>query len=73
LDVAKRVFQVHGVDAAGAIVFRRQLRRAEVVKFFAKLAPCVVGLKAHGDVRRFRSGRQFAASIGLGATRKGAT
>jgi transposase len=44
-----------------------------VVKFFAKLAPCVVGLKAHGDVRRFRSGRQFAASIGLGATRKGAT
>lgn len=46
LDLAKRVFQVHGIDATGAAVLRRQLRRAEVVKFFAKLAPCVVGMEA---------------------------
>ena len=46
LDIAKRVFQVHGVDAAGEVVVRRQLRRSEVVRFFAKLAPCLVGLGA---------------------------
>jgi transposase len=46
LDIAKRVFQVHGVDAAGKVVVRRQLRRSEVVRFFAKLAPCLVGLEA---------------------------
>ena len=39
LDIAKRVFQVHGVDAPGEVIFRRQLRRAEMVKFFAKLRP----------------------------------
>ncbi len=46
LDIAKRVFQVHGVGAAGEIVLRRQLRRAEVVKFFAKQPPCLVALEA---------------------------
>ena len=46
LDIAKRVFQVHGVNQAGAVVFRRQLRRTEVLKFFAKLPPCLVGLEA---------------------------
>ena len=46
LDIAKRMFQVHGVEAAGEIVFRRQLRRAEMVKFFARLPPCLVGLEA---------------------------
>lgn len=46
LDLAKRVFQVHGVDDEGAVTIRRQLRRAEMVKFFAKLSPCVVGMDA---------------------------
>jgi transposase len=46
LDIAKRVFQVHGVDAAGTVVLRRQLRRSEVVRFFAKLPPCLVGIEA---------------------------
>jgi transposase len=59
LDIAKRVFQVHGVDAAGAIVFRRQLRRAEMVKFFAKLPPCLVGLEACATAHYW--GRQIAA------------
>jgi len=48
LDIAKSVFQVHGVDAAGAVVVRRQLRRGELLKFFGKLAPCLVGLEACG-------------------------
>jgi transposase len=46
LDLAKSVFQVHGVDADGQVVVRQQLRRAEVVKFFAKLAPCRIGMEA---------------------------
>lgn len=45
-DLAKSVFQVHGVDAHGAVSIRRQLRRAEVLKFFTKLPPCVVGMEA---------------------------
>ena len=40
LDIAKSVFQVHGVDAQGGVVIRRQLKRRDVVKFFHKLAPC---------------------------------
>lgn len=46
LDLAKTVFQVHAVDGAGAVVVRRALRRAEVLKFFAKLDKCLVGMEA---------------------------
>lgn len=46
LDLAKRVFQVHGVDEAGAVVVRKRLRRGEVLRFFAALAPCLVGMEA---------------------------
>ena len=46
LDIAKSVFQVHGVDAAGQVVLRRQLKRRYVLKFFEKLPPCLVGIEA---------------------------
>lgn len=46
LDIAKSVFQVHGIDAAGKLMIRRQLRRRQVLAFFAKLAPCLVGIEA---------------------------
>jgi transposase len=46
LDIAKSVFQVHSVDAHGRIVHARRLRRAQVLAFFAELAPCLVGLEA---------------------------
>jgi len=46
LDLAKSVFQVHGIDAAGRVVVRRQLRRGEVLGFFARLRPCLVGMEA---------------------------
>src|SRR5690348_13775495 len=46
LDIAKSVFQVHGVDAAGQVVIRRQLKRQQVVAFFQKLPPCLVGIEA---------------------------
>ena len=46
LDIAKSVFQVHGVDAAGQVVIRRQLRRRHVLAFFQKVQPCLVGIEA---------------------------
>ena len=46
LDIAKSVFQVHGVDAAGQVVIRRQLKRRYVLAFFQKLPPCLIGIEA---------------------------
>jgi Transposase len=46
LDIAKSVFQVHGIDAEGNVVFRRQLKRRYVVAFFQKLPSCLVGVEA---------------------------
>ena len=43
LDIAKSVFQVHGVDASGQVVIRRQLKRRSVLAFFQKLPPCLIG------------------------------
>jgi len=46
LDIAKSVFQVHGVDAAGQVIIRRKLKRRYVLAFFQKLQPCLVGIEA---------------------------
>ncbi|MGH7119403.1 MAG: IS110 family transposase [Acetobacteraceae bacterium] len=46
LDLAKHVFQAHGVAEGGQVVLRRQLRRSELRKFFQALAPCLVGMEA---------------------------
>ena len=46
LDIAKTVFQVHGVDAAGQVVIRRQLKRRQVLAFFQRLPACLVGIEA---------------------------
>src|SRR6202043_3442586 len=46
LDIAKSVFQVHGVDAEGNVILRRQLKRRYVLAFFQKLPPCLVGIEA---------------------------
>jgi len=46
LDLAKTVFQDHAVDAAGAVVVRRQLRRAQVLLFFSRQTPCLIGIEA---------------------------
>lgn len=53
LDLAKNVFQLHGVDASGAVVLRRQLRRGAVEKFFAQLPPCLVGMEACGSAHHW--------------------
>ena len=46
LDIAKSVFQVHGVDGAGAVVIRKRISRAKVLEFFGGLSPCLVGIEA---------------------------
>ena len=46
LDIAKSVFQVHGIDAEGDVILRRQLKRRYVLVFFQKLPPCLVGIEA---------------------------
>jgi len=46
LDLAKNVFQVHGVDEAGSVVVRKRLRRGQVLAFFAGIPPCLIGLEA---------------------------
>jgi transposase len=46
LDIAKSVFQVHGVHAEGKVVLRRQLKRRYVLTFFQKLPSCLVGIEA---------------------------
>src|SRR3974390_3817617 len=46
LDIAKSVFQVHGVDGAGAVVIRKRISRAKMLEFFGRLPPCLVGIEA---------------------------
>jgi transposase len=59
LDLAKQVFQVHGVDEAGHVVVKRRLRRAQVITYFASLPPCLIGVEAcataHFWARELRS------------------
>ncbi|WP_349294826.1 IS110 family transposase (plasmid) [Thioclava sp. 'Guangxiensis'] len=59
LDLAKNVFQVHGVDATGKVVCRRQLRRAQLLLFFSQLELCVVGMEACAGAHHW--GRELAA------------
>ena len=53
LDIAKNVFQVHAIDAAGNVVLRRQLRRSQVEKFFGDLPPTRVGMEACGSAHHW--------------------
>ena len=48
LDLAKNVFQLHGVDERGRVVLKKQLKRARVLPFFAQLEPCLIGMKLAG-------------------------
>src|SRR5262249_12411845 len=66
-DLAKHVFQVHGVDAEGATVLRKQLRRAQVLAFFGRLPPCLVGLRR---ARRRTTGPGGCRPLGTGGGRR---
>lgn len=49
IDLAKQVFQVHGVDRSGKVLVRKQLRRAQLLNYFRKLTPCLIGMEACGS------------------------
>src|SRR4051812_37626015 len=49
LDLAKHIFQLHGADSAGAVVFRKKLRRGQLLAFLATLPPCTVAMEACGS------------------------
>ena len=53
LDLAKHVFQVHGIDASGRVVVAKAIRRNKLLEFFASLAPCLVGLEASGSAHHW--------------------
>jgi transposase len=53
LDIAKSVFQVHGIDAGGGVVIRQQLKRGRVLAFFSKLAPCTVGIEVRASAHHW--------------------
>jgi transposase len=57
LDLAKQVFQVHGIDAAQRVVVKKRLRRWEVLAFFAELSPCLVAMEACAGAHHWA--RQF--------------
>jgi len=48
LDLAKNIFQIHGINAQGEPVVRKALRRSQMLPFFAKIQPCLVGIEACG-------------------------
>ncbi len=53
IDLAKSVFQVHGVSERGKAVLRKQLKRSEMLKFFANLPPCLIGMEACGSAHHW--------------------
>ena len=53
IDLAKNVFQVHGVDERGQPVLRKQLKRDQVASFFAVLEPCLIGMEACGSAHHW--------------------
>jgi transposase len=59
LDIAKSVFQVHGVDGAGAVVIRKRIGRSKVLEFFADLPPCLIGIEACATAHHW--GRELQA------------
>ena len=58
LDLAKYIFQLHGADSAGAVVFRKKLRRGQLLAFLATLPPCTVAMEACASAHYW--GREIA-------------
>jgi len=66
VDLAKNVLQVDGIDAAGAVTVRRQLRRGQVLRFFKKQPPCLVGKEACATILGMHANQEYNTSeIGM--------
>jgi transposase len=66
IDLAKKVFQLHGVNCHGKVVLRRQIHRGQMRGLFGNLPPCLIGMEA-SDVSSSKNGRELAAWLGVGA------
>jgi transposase len=64
LDLAKNVFQLHGVTAQGEIRLRRQLRRSQMLAFFQRLEPCLIGMEACAGAHCRTKGAPLAQRAG---------
>jgi hypothetical protein len=64
LDIAKQVFQAHGVDARGVPSVRKRLARAKVLEFFVTLPPCLIGIEASGGAPLLGAGTHQTRSYG---------
>ena len=53
IDLAKSVFQVHGIDQQGKVMLKKQLKRAQMARFFANLPPCLIGVEARGSAHHW--------------------
>ena len=53
VDLAKRVFQMHGVDESGRVELRRQVRRGQFAELFSQIAPCLIGMEACGSANHW--------------------
>lgn len=75
LDMAKSMFQIHGVSAEGQVAIRRKLRRSEVPRFFHSLSPCLVGLEpqpiAFETTAVLDDGAGLAGCAGTGCSQTG--
>ena len=72
LDLAKNVFQAHGVDASGQAVQREKLRRDQVLSFVSQLPPCIVAMEADDgagcDVKRSKQRGRAVADVGVSSS-----
>ena len=53
IDLAKNIFQIHGVDERGKVAVRKQLKRAQMLSYFANLEPCLIGMEACGSAHHW--------------------
>jgi transposase len=67
-DIAKSVFQVHGVDAVGQVVIRRQLKRRHVLALFEKLPPSLVGIEACASSHHWSRSCKFSRKTSIAGT-----
>jgi transposase len=67
VDLAKNVFQLHGVDFAGKAILRREVRRVQLMKTMAQLEPCLIGIEACGGAQIYLATHtiQEAAAYGI--------
>ena len=62
IDLAKNVFQIHGIDQHGKVMLKKQLKRAQMAPFFINLPPCLVGIEACGSAHHWA--RKLQAIVG---------